>query len=279
MKDPEDNEKMLEELKKSVPSSLRNLFVNVQVDLNNDNWFTFLTSSLLMKGGITVAGRIPELALSGEVDLYRGTLNLPFLETPFKVYQGKAYFDGQDWSPSLALEAEADIGNYRVYMDYTGKMENPRVELTSEPPMRQDELQRMITGGAPGAPGAPGVPGMSSSFVLSGELAANAMATRLAERVMDLNLIQPLFHAIGRTFGLSDVALEYTYDGFWSVRVAKALDARERLLVTYDRVLLTNGVTQNLYGIEYRFQRGMLVRVSQDDQGRYYYWVQTKYRF
>lgn len=267
MRSPEENEKEREKLIKSIPPALKNLFTNIHVNFNSDDWFTFMTSSLLMKGGVTVAGRVPDLELMGELELSRGTLNLPLLEVPFKVYQGKAYFDGQDWSPSLDLEAQADIGKYRIYLDFLGKMDNPRVELTSEPPMQREEIARVLSGA------------VMTNFVPSGALAADAMATRLAERVFDLNLVQPIFHAIGRSFGLSDVALEYNYNGAWAVRVAKAIDSHDRFMVTYDRVMLTNGILQNLYGFEYRFQKGMLVRLAEDDNGTVYYWIQTKYRF
>jgi autotransporter translocation and assembly factor TamB len=267
MRDPEENAKFIKSLKESVPPQLRSILVKVGLTLDDDTWLTFLTSSFLTRGSLSVMGRMPDLALVGEVDLFRGTLNLPFLETPFKVYQGKAYFDGEGWSPYLAVDAQTTVGKHIVYMDLEGKMDNPKVNLTSEPPMQQDAIEKMLAGS------------VYSSFVPAGALSADAMTTRLAERVLDLNIVQPLFHAIGKTFALSDVSLEYTYEGNWSVKLAKALDRREQMLVTYESLKGQYGELHRLFGLEYRFKKGMLVRVSQDETGKSYFWLQTRHPF
>ncbi|MDQ7824798.1 MAG: translocation/assembly module TamB domain-containing protein [Candidatus Eremiobacteraeota bacterium] len=267
MKEPEDMERDMARMKAMIPRAIRSIGVNVDIELARDNWLTFMTSSFLCQGTLALRGTIPDIGVSGEVDLYRGTLNLPLLETPFKVYQGKAVFDGKSLSPELAVEAEADIGNYRIYMDLTGKIDKPRVELTSEPPMVQEGIERMIA------------TELQSNYLTGGALQANAMATRLAERILDLNLVQPFFHAIGRTFALSDVSLEYNYNGRWAMRLAKALDSRERLLATYERIEGSTGWLYTLFGLEYRFRRGMLLRVSQDQLGQSYIWVQLRHPF
>ncbi len=267
MREPEENARIIKKLKESVPPQLRSILVKVGLTLDDDTWLTFLTSSFLTRGSLSLIGRVPELALVGEVDLFRGTLNVPFLETPFKVFQGKAYFDGQGWSPYLSVDAESEIGRYTVYLDLEGKMDSPRLSLTSEPPIQQEAIEKMLAGN------------VYSSFLPVGALNAEAMTTRLAERVLDLNVAQPLFHAIGRTFALSDVSLEYTYEGNWSVKLAKALDRRERVLVTYESLKGQYGEQHRLYGLEYRFRKGMLLRVSQDETGKSYFWVQTRHSF
>lgn len=267
MREPEESARLIRELKESVPPQFRSILVKLGITLDEDTWLTFLTSSFLTRGSLSVMGRIPELALVGEVDLFRGTLNVPFLETPFKVYQGKAYFDGDGWSPYLAVDAQSDVGRHIIYMDLEGKMDNPRISLTSEPPLQQETIEKMLASN------------IYSSFVPVGALNAEAMTTRLAERVLDLNVVQPLFHAIGKTFALSDVSLEYTYEGNWSVKLAKALDRRERVLVTYESLKGQYGELHRLYGLEYRFRKGMLVRVSQDETGKSYFWLQTRHSF
>lgn len=267
MRDPEESAIFIKKLKDSVPPQLRSILVEVGLTLDDDTWLTFLTSSFLTRGSLSLKGRIPELALVGEVDLFRGTLNVPFLETPFKVYQGKAYFDGDGWSPYLAVDAQSDVGKHTIYMDLEGKIDNPRISLTSDPPLQQDTIEKMLASN------------IYSSFVPVGALNAEAMTTRLAERVLDLNVVQPLFHAIGKTFALSDVSLEYTYEGNWSVKLAKALDRRERVLLTYESLKGQYGELHRLYGLEYRFRKGMLLRVSQDEAGKSYFWVQTRHSF
>jgi autotransporter translocation and assembly factor TamB len=266
-REPEESERLLKKFKESLPPGLRNIYAKVDLELGNDTWLTFLDSSLLTKGSLSVMGQVPEVALVGEVDLYRGTFNVPILEVPFKVYQGKAYFDGQGWSPYLALVAEATIGQYQINMDLTGKMDNPRIELTSEPPLRQDAIERMVSGN-------PMVTSLSS-----GALQNDLMATRLAERLLDINLVQPLFLAIGRTFSLTDVSLEYAYGKTYTMRLAKALDPKERFLLTYERIMGDFGEMDRLWGIEYRYKRGMLLRISQNAQGNSYFWIQTRYSF
>jgi autotransporter translocation and assembly factor TamB len=266
-RDPEESEHLIKKFKESLPGGVRNIFAKVDLELGNDTWLTFLSSSLLTRGSLSVVGQVPEVALVGEVDLYRGTFNIPLLETPFKVYQGKAYFDGQGWSPYLALNAEATIGQYQITMDMTGKVDNPRIELTSEPPLRQDAIERMVSGNP-----------MATSLS-AGAVQTDLMATRLAERLLDVNLVQPLFQAIGRTFSLSDVSLEYSYGKTYTMRIAKALDPKERLLLTYERIMGNFGEIDRLWGLEYRYKRGMLIRISQNDQGNSYIWLQGRYGF
>jgi autotransporter translocation and assembly factor TamB len=268
MRDPEEMARIIEEIKKSIPLQLRNTQVKVGLNLETDTWLTFLASSFLTRGSLAIMGQVPELAVVGEVDLYRGTLNLPLFDTPFKVYQGKAYFDGHGWSPYLTMDAEAQLGQYTIFADLSGKLESPKVEFTSDPPIQNYEIEKVLTGT------------VNSGFFLGGTLQTEGAAARLAERLVDLNLIQPLTHALGRTFGLTDVSLESSYLGSYSIKLAKALDQKERVLLTYEQVMMLSGQRYTrLYGIEYRLPRGMLLRLSNDDLGNSYFWIQARYSF
>ncbi|MEW6282757.1 MAG: hypothetical protein AB1758_29370, partial [Candidatus Eremiobacterota bacterium] len=56
---------------------------------------------------------------------------------------------------------------------------------------------------------------------------------------------------------------------------AKALDSQDRLLLTLTRIFYADGrKNENLYGVEWRFQPNLLVRVGLDDLGQLRNWFQ-----
>jgi hypothetical protein len=163
---------------------------------------------------------------------------------------------GKDGTPGISKLAFKKSGPYwHIYFD---------------PAMGEDILKRMQGTELPGS-------GYMTELQQGG---LRPLAVGAIGKLMEISLLQPLLQTVVTPMLISDVALEYTPEGAWTIKLMKALDPGQRFLITYNRVMgYQTGEIQRLYGMEYRFRRRMLLRVSQDQDGRYYLWLQGKLGF
>lgn len=240
-----------------IPAELKATDLDLTFRLGDEIWASFLSSQVQPRGQIYASGKLDDPNLRGDVELYKGTIVLPIVSNSFKLASGRLHFDGDGIIPEVELTADSAMSDHTVYLEVSGMLDNPMIKMYSEPPVASATYNSNL-----------------SSISGSGMSNSTYDADMMVSSLVRFGITQPLFNNVGRSIGLTDVSLEFMRGGVLSLRVAKAIDKDERFLVTYESTVDSRGWPLSLWGLEYRFARGMLVRISQDQYGQSYFWVQ-----
>ncbi|MFO1067433.1 MAG: translocation/assembly module TamB domain-containing protein [Geminicoccaceae bacterium] len=90
-------------------------------------------------GSVTAKGPLSALDVLGRIEFRRGFLD--FLDRRFQVRSGTVTFDGaRPPIPDINLEATAETASIVAVVKVTGPANDPKLELTSEPPLPRDEV-------------------------------------------------------------------------------------------------------------------------------------------
>jgi len=82
--------------------------------------------------------------VDGSVVATKGTVS--YLRTPFKIRKATAGFpDPGSVLPTITLDSYTKFGRYNVTMKIEGPLDQMDLKLTSDPPLTQQELFRMLT--------------------------------------------------------------------------------------------------------------------------------------
>jgi translocation-and-assembly-module (TAM) inner membrane subunit TamB-like protein len=260
---------------KDAQDGVQGLPLDVTLDLNLGSEFfvNALNSRVRTVGDLQVKAVNGVTEVYGKVALSRGLIRIPFYDASFRVRQGYAIFDGPLIPRLDAVEAVADIGTYRVTARANGRYPDTlSLKLYSDPPLPQAELSRMaILGGLP-----PGLSGNSQNPNQAGAL--GTLGTTGASFLSGV-LTNRLTEQIGNLFFLSELSFDYIPPATYAIKVAKSLDPNDRILLTLTRVIRDSGLTENLYGIEWRITNQLLVRTAFDQLSRVRFWLQSINRF
>lgn len=257
----------------------------VNLSLGDDVWVHLLGSRIRAQGDLRLFADpdTQEPVLSGAVDLSRGVLSLPFYDVSFRVRQGRAVFESSRIPTLENVEAETEFLGYHVTAYVNGTYPDLRFELVSNPPLAQPSIQRMLAGAGMGTTSGgqselAGQPGM--------ELPVGGLAAGSSLSLVSQLLTTPISREIGRLLFLSDFSFEFIPPYNFIIKIAKALDDKDRFLLTLTRVMRggagTNsaqGLDDTLYGLEWRFQTNLMMRVAFDQFGQLRYWVQGLWEF
>ncbi|NMA26152.1 MAG: DUF748 domain-containing protein [Burkholderiales bacterium] len=248
----------------------------VRVNLGEDVWVHALGSRIRAQGELWVLPHqdtnMPVLA--GSVDLSRGVLSVPFYAVSFRVRQGRATFESSLLPTLENVEAETQVAGHEITAVVSGTYPDLRMGLVSNPPLAEARIHQLLAvGGLAGyMPGVSGPEsgrpdaGMTGNFVTGQGL---TMATQF--------LAAPLSREIGRLLFLTDFTFEFLPPYNFVLKVAKALDNRDRFLLTLTQVMRSGGNqgrNESLYGLEWRLQRHLLTRFAFDDLGQMRLWFQ-----
>ncbi|MEW6282685.1 MAG: translocation/assembly module TamB domain-containing protein, partial [Candidatus Eremiobacterota bacterium] len=235
---------------------------DVDLDMGDDFWIHLGDSTVRAQGQLKL---LPESetrkpVLSGALYLSRGVLRVPFYSVSFNLRQGYAYFDRSLLPVLENVEADTVVGGYQITARFDGAYPNLNVELFSNPPLAQSQLLRlMAVSGLPAGPGDLA----STNIPVDNFLQTQGVA------VLSGFLANPITQELGRVLFLSEVSFDYQLPATYVVKLAKALDSQDRLLLTLTRIFYADGrKNENLYGVEWRFQPNLLVRVGLDDLGQ-----------
>ncbi|MBI2251228.1 MAG: translocation/assembly module TamB domain-containing protein [Armatimonadetes bacterium] len=224
---------------------------------------TFLKSS----GVLEFRGRFPNPTLQGNLDFSQG--QIIFYNSNFKVTDGKAYFDASNnWDPNIEIDAETSISGNKIYLGISGNINRPVWEAHSDPPLSKQEITQLLAGKFIPLIGQTGEENVSQK-----EFSQYLMGT------LQMNLIQPFFNVLEQNLSFGDLSFEYILPGFWSIKIAKALDKDDKFYLTYSRVFGISGEIYKLWGLEYKLQRKMILRISQDIKNNFIFSIQSHYNF
>ncbi|MGM9998069.1 MAG: translocation/assembly module TamB domain-containing protein [Candidatus Bruticola sp.] len=258
----------------------------INVNIGEDVWMHALGCRIRAAGELAV---VPDQStgkpvIDGEVDLSRGLLAVPLYDLKFKVRSGKAVFNHSQIPELQDVTADASVDDYEVTAFVSGAYPNIKVELVSNPPLAEKEIQNLLALGG----FAKYRPSNSSAQIVHAP--GNTTGSQAVSTDLDLStsgismlsklLSSPLTQEISRMLFLSDFSLDITSPHGYSFKIAKSIDDKDRFLFTLTRSFNSQtGQDDSVYGVEWRFRTNMLLRLGFDQDGEVRPWFQGFWEF
>lgn len=255
---------------------------DVDLSLGNDVFGNYLGSSIRGQGDLKITPSLAHArpAVNGSLFLSRGVIRVPIYGINFRVRQGYAYFE-DDFIPRLDnLEADSTIGTYQITARFDGKWPNVHADLYANPPLPESDIRSIVgLGSLPG-----NGPYSTSSTLVSNSVQnpnGNTFLMNQGVSLLSNMLTQQLTQGIGRLLFASEVSLDILPSSEYALRVAKSLNDKDTLLLTFAQAI---GVTRfngrlTQYGLEYRFQPNLLSRITLNNYGQAQIWFQGVVRY
>ena len=208
---------------------------------------------------LDLKGTVDEPSVTGHVEASGGSLL--FQGNRYTVTRGNIDFvDPLRIQPVIDIEAESRVRDYRVILSITGKGENPKLAMRSEPPLPELEIVSLIAGGR------------TRDEIASRSTSAIPTSEQLFQSGAASILFDLLQQRVGNRLGLlntSRVRIEPFQVGSGSnsgTRVTLSEQFKE-LSVTYSQDLSSN--RQQVIQIEYFVGRDTSVVASRDELGNF----------
>ncbi|MCD4782967.1 MAG: translocation/assembly module TamB domain-containing protein [Candidatus Eremiobacteraeota bacterium] len=262
-----------------------------QLVLGEDVWFDYKGLFVKTAGTLGITRKLGHgLSLDGKLEFVNGTLNIPLLAAPFKLTKGAIQFKGQDPpNPNLDFNAETTIHGIDIYMSYKGDFEdlkkalvpdpndgigtdslaNANLRIYSIPSLPRNDIMGLIVASTFIGAASTG----STDSLTSGNIAMNVLTNYFQSL-----FLAPITQKFGRALNLSEMSFEFGPYGSWSLRVSKAIDSSDRLYLTFGQVKAIQGGIVSVWGIEYKYRPGMMLRIE-NMEGAFIYWLQGQIQF
>ncbi len=126
-------------------TALPPLALDVSLNLGkNVTFYNPLLFNMEVGGNVHFGGTTYYPQPSGEISAQRGTVS--YLQTNFRLQEASAVFNQiGSFLPTLNLKAMARVGQQRINLALSGPAENLHLSLTSNPPLSQEEIVRLLT--------------------------------------------------------------------------------------------------------------------------------------
>jgi translocation and assembly module TamB len=212
---------------------------------------------------VDLKGTVAEPSITGHIEASGGTLL--FQGNRYTVTRGNIDFvDPLRIEPVIDIEAESQVRDYRVILSITGRGDNPKLAMRSDPPLPELEIVSLIAGGR-----------------TREELGPAGRATPTSEQLFQSGAASILFdllqQRVGNRLGLlgtGRVRIDpyYNYVGTESnpgsnpgTRITLSEQVAKDLSVTYSQDLATN--KQQVIVVEYFIGRNTSIVASRDEYG------------
>ena len=204
-------------------------------------------------------GTIDEPSITGHIESSGGTLT--FRGNRYTVTRGNIDFvDPLSIQPVMDIEAESQVRDYLVILSITGKGDNPKLSLRSEPPLPELEIVSLIAGGS-----------------TRDEIAARSPTVPTSEKLFQSGAASILFdllqQRVGNRLGLLGSG-KVRIDPFLvgaennpAARITVSEQVTKDLSITYSQDLSSN--RQQVITIEYFVSRNTSVVASRDELGNF----------
>lgn len=234
----------------------------------------------IVAGHVKLAGSTVAPQFSGRIVALHGTVN--YLRTQFRINAGKAEFTPfAGWEPTLHLDAQTRLSQTTVFLKIDGPLSAMQLSLSSDPPLRQQELLTLLTlrssyfdkGAQPGRD-----TGMGRDEMLG-----------LLDAGLQMRFLTEVESAFRQAFGVDEFRVVRGNDNgtdFWSLApepvnrdvysISVSKYVNDRLELSY-----TQGVNYRTYTAAFRYDlsRRLAVSGSLDEQNRAVLGVEARYRF
>jgi translocation and assembly module TamB len=229
------------------------LRLDIDVTAGNDVRIENNLARMRLLGKVKVGGTNVKPVLVGAIEAQEGAQAF-FRGNTFTVSRGLLQFNGL--SPTFDLSAQSQVREYLVSVKAFGRLEDPRVSLSSEPALPDTDLLSLLT------------IGVTSRERLSSQSGASLAAEALLSAS---GLDQQVQKFLQQSVGLKDQQVRLT------TSFNEATGTAEPSVTWESKVLSENlkiGVTQPVTGkgtkaqAEYRFDQRMSARLQWDNQNQ-----------
>jgi translocation and assembly module TamB len=235
--------------------------------------------SLHVEGGknITIQNQLATVEARVDVDL-KGTVADPSLTGHVEASGGTLLFQGNRYTvtrgnidfvnpikiePVIDIEAESQVRDYRVILSITGRGDNPKLSMRSDPPLPELEIVSLIAGGTT----------RSELQQRSGDLARSVSSERLFQSGAASILFDLLQQRVGNRVGLLGTG-RVRIDPFLvgsennpGARITLSEQISKDLSVSYSQDLSNS--RQQVIIIEYFLSRNTSIVASRDEFGSF----------
>lgn len=122
-----------------------NIGLDIKIDLGPEiHLYNKYLYDLWLAGGLHIMGSTRYTNVDGSIMATKGTVS--YLRTPFKIRRATAGFPTPgSVLPTISLDSYTKFGRYNVNMQINGPLDQMELHLSSDPPLSQQELFRMLT--------------------------------------------------------------------------------------------------------------------------------------
>jgi len=114
--------------------------LDLDVDIPRDSWVKGGGANIEVEGKLDINKSYKEpYFITGNIDVIRG--DYQFMGRLFKIESGTVSFRGKKIiDPFLDLRATYEVSSVEVYINITGTAEKPKIQLSSDPPLDENEI-------------------------------------------------------------------------------------------------------------------------------------------
>lgn len=226
--------------------------MDLDVDIPTNSWIKGSGASIEVEGKLNVKKNYGEMyVVSGSIEVVRGDYH--FMGKLFNIEGGTVSFRGKEVvDPFLDVRALYEVSSVQVYINITGTAEKPKIQLTSDPPLDENEIVSYL------------VFGTSTDNLSSDDRLA---FQERAGQVLGTMAVGELREMLGEDFAIDVITIKGGETGFRDTHVEIGKYITKDLYVGYERFsyerfyyeryffspgLPSSTVTANRAVIEYR---------------------------
>jgi len=226
--------------------------MDINVDIPDNSWIKGSGANIEVEGKLNVKKNYGEMyVVSGSIDVVRGEYH--FMGKLFNIEGGTVSFRGKEVvNPFLDVRALYEVSSVQVYINITGTAEKPKIQLTSDPPLDENEIVSYL------------VFGTSTDNLSSDDRLA---FQERAGQVLGTMAVGELREMLGEEFAIDVITIKGGEAGFRDTHVEVGKYITKDLYVGYERFsyerfyyeryffspgLPSSTVTANRAVIEYR---------------------------
>ncbi|GJM15676.1 MAG: hypothetical protein DHS20C13_10030 [Thermodesulfobacteriota bacterium] len=231
---------------------IEHIAMDINVDIPNNSWIKGSGANIEVEGKLNVKKNYGEMyVVSGSIDVVRGEYH--FMGKLFNIEGGTVSFRGKEVvNPFLDVRALYEVSSVQVYINITGTAEKPKIQLTSDPPLDENEIVSYL------------VFGTSTDNLSSDDRLA---FQERAGQVLGTMAVGELREMLGEEFAIDVITIKGGETGFRDTHVEVGKYITKDLYVGYERFsyerfyyeryffspgLPSSTVTANRAVIEYR---------------------------
>jgi len=241
------------------PSALGRLRLSLHIEGGRNITIQNQLAEVEARVEIDLKGTVDEPAITGRIEASGGTLS--FQGNRYTVTRGNIDFvDPLRIQPVIDIEAEAQVRDYRVILSITGRGDNPKLSLRSDPPLPELEIISLVAGGS-----------------TREEIAARSGSSPTSEQLFQSGAASILFdllqQRVGNRLGLlggGHVRIDPYFVGQQNTsgaRITVSEQVTKELAVSYSQDLTAN--RQQVIQIEYFISRDTSILATRDEFGNF----------
>ncbi len=114
--------------------------MKLNVDIPKDSWVKGSGANIEVEGKLEINKKLKEpYIVTGNIDVVRGEYQ--FMGKLFVIQGGTVSFRGKEIiNPFIDVRALYEISSIEVYINITGTAEKPKIQLSSDPPLEENEI-------------------------------------------------------------------------------------------------------------------------------------------